>query len=89
MARATHIEFMATYVYETIPSSETEEPIRFEVKQSMNDDPLTHHPENGLPVKRIITGGYGFNVSGSAISAPMPAAGSSCCQSGGCGCSDN
>ncbi len=89
MARAPHIDLMATYVYETIPSSETEEPIRFEVKQSMNDDPLTHHPENGLPVKRIITGGYGFNVSGSAKSAPMPAAGSSCCQSGGCGCSDN
>jgi|TARA_B110000495_G_C22846952_1_gene493855 predicted nucleic acid-binding Zn ribbon protein len=77
---------MATYIYETIPSSEAEEPTRFELKQSMNDDPLTQHPESGAPVKRVITGGYGFNVSGSEKSAPMPSTGSSCCQSGGCGC---
>ncbi|MFL3657354.1 MAG: FmdB family zinc ribbon protein [Opitutales bacterium] len=77
---------MATYIYETIPSSESEEPIRFEVKQSMNDDALTLHPDSGAPVKRVITGGYGFNVNGNEASTPMPSAGSSCCQNGGCGC---
>jgi len=78
---------MATYIYETIPSSKDEEPIRFEYKQSMNDAPLEKHPENGQPVKRVITGGYGFAVSGSPKSStPLP---SSCCPSGGCGCSHN
>ena len=80
---------MATYIYETIPASDNEEPTRFEVKQSMNDDPLTHHPESGVPVKRVITGGYGFNVSGSVNAVPAPAPGSSCCNSGGCGCAHN
>jgi len=80
---------MATYLYETIPDSDSEEPVRFEYQQSMNDAPLTNHPTTGLPVKRVITGGYGFNVTGSAQSAPVPSAGDSCCNQGGCGCSYN
>ncbi len=80
---------MATYVYETIPSSDSEEPVRFEFKQSVNDDPLTKHPDTGAPVKRVITGGYRFNVSGSEKSSSAPSAGSSCCNTGGCGCSHN
>lgn len=80
---------MATYIYETIPLSENEEPVRFEYQQSMKDEPLTRHPTTGKPVKRVITGGYGFNVSGSVKSAPAPAAGDSCCHQGGCGCSPN
>jgi hypothetical protein len=51
---------MATYTYETIPQVPGEEPVRFEVRQSMLDDPLKVHPETGVPVQRVITGGLGF-----------------------------
>jgi len=53
---------MPTYVYETIPENSTEEPRRFEVFQSMQDDALTHDPESGEPVRRIITGGIGLKL---------------------------
>lgn len=76
---------MATYVYQTIPEAPDTEPRRFEVQQSMKDDPLTHDPESGLPVKRIITGGYGFvsATKDAGISAP-PSSGGGC--GAGCGC---
>ena len=74
---------MATYIYETIPATADEKPERFEVQQSMKDAPLTQHPESGKPVRRVITGGYGFSVSGS--SSPTPSGGHSCC-GGSCGC---
>lgn len=48
---------MPTYVYETIPRAAGEAPRRFEVQQSMRDDPLTTDPETGVPVKRVISGG--------------------------------
>ncbi|MBS0660792.1 MAG: zinc ribbon domain-containing protein [Verrucomicrobia bacterium] len=51
---------MATYVYETIPAAPEEQPVQFEVRQSMNDAPLTRHPETGQPVRRVIVGGYGL-----------------------------
>lgn len=51
---------MATYVYETIPSKPGIDPITFEVQQSMKDSALTQHPETGEPVRRIISGGFGF-----------------------------
>ena len=69
---------MTTYVYETVPQNEGEKPVYFEVKQSMQDAPLTAHPENGRPIRRVILGGYGVLKSGGA---PAPKAGS-----GGCGC---
>jgi predicted nucleic acid-binding Zn ribbon protein len=53
---------MPTYVYETIPGSPDEEPRRFEVFQRMSDEPLTHEPESGEPVRRIITGGIGLKL---------------------------
>jgi len=53
---------MPTYVYETIPENSSEEPRRFEVFQSMQDDVLTHDPESGEPVRRIITGGIGLKL---------------------------
>ncbi len=56
---------MPTYLYETIPSSCCEEPKHFEFQQSMNDAPLTHHPETGEPIKRIMLGGYGVIKPGS------------------------
>ena len=73
---------MATYIYETIPAAADEKPLRFEVQQSMKDDPLTRHPQTGQPVRRVITGGFGFSVGGAA---PAPSGGHSC---GGpsCGC---
>ncbi|MEM8735711.1 MAG: zinc ribbon domain-containing protein [Planctomycetota bacterium] len=48
---------MPTYEYETVPKSESEEPVRFEVWQRMADEPLTVHPETGEPVRRLISGG--------------------------------
>lgn len=50
---------MATYVYQTIPARAGEEPRRYEIVQSMKDAALTHHPETGEPIKRVILGGYG------------------------------
>ncbi|MEM9160256.1 MAG: zinc ribbon domain-containing protein [Verrucomicrobiota bacterium] len=78
---------MATYIYETIPESTGEKPERFEFQQSMMDDPLTEHPQTGIPVRRVITGGYGFNVSVSGKSAATPSSNSSgsCC-AGSCDC---
>ncbi len=40
---------MPTYVYKGLESGEY-----FEVEQSIRDDPLTHHPQTGEPVKRVI-----------------------------------
>ena len=53
---------MPTYVYETIPDESTQKPRRFEVFQSMHDDALTHDPDSGEPVRRIITGGIGMKL---------------------------
>ena len=44
---------MPTYVYETISENESE-CVQFEVEQSMRDQPLKVHPENGLPVRRVL-----------------------------------
>ena len=75
---------MATYVYETIPSQDGEPPRRFEVWQSMKDNPLTRHPDTGEPVKRVISGGYGLMTSvPKNQSGPAPAV-ASC--SPGCAC---
>jgi predicted nucleic acid-binding Zn ribbon protein len=46
---------MATYIYETIPQKKGQKPRRFEVEQKMSDPALTHDPESGLPVRRVIT----------------------------------
>ncbi len=42
---------MPTYIYKREDGS------RFEIHQSMKDDALTHCPDTGQPVKRVITGG--------------------------------
>ncbi len=74
---------MATYVYETIPQQPGESPRRFEVVQSMKDAPLQKHPDSGEPVRRIVTGGFGFmGVGGKKLAVPAPVA--SC--SPGCAC---
>lgn len=74
---------MPTYVYETIPQSEHEAPKRFEVRQSMKDAALTHHPDNGTPVRRVPIGGTGLMGGSSSVSA-APSGGGSC--GSGCGC---
>ncbi len=73
---------MPTYIYETIPQSQEVLPTRFEVRQSMSEKPLTQHPDNGTPVRRVIIGGTGF-------AGAKPSASSATTQGGcgtGCGC---
>ena len=67
---------MTTYVYETIPQRAGEEPVRFEVSQSMQDAPLKTHPQTGAPVRRVISGGYGFTAQ--KASPPPAPCGASC-----------
>lgn len=69
---------MTTYVYETVPDQPGVEPRRFEVRQSMNDQPLTRHPETGEPVRRIIAGGYGV-IAQRAAPPPRPCGGQCAC----------
>jgi predicted nucleic acid-binding Zn ribbon protein len=54
---------MPTYVYETIPK-DGEKPVQFEVEQRMSAAPLTTHPDSGVPVRRVVTGGAGILVEG-------------------------
>jgi predicted nucleic acid-binding Zn ribbon protein len=58
---------MATYIYETVPQKAGEKPRRFEFVQKMSDPPLTHHPETGEPVRRVIVGGSGNIMRGTSI----------------------
>jgi predicted nucleic acid-binding Zn ribbon protein len=71
---------MPTYIYETIPQTEAEEPKRFELRQSMTEKALTQHPESGQPVRRVVVGGSGMM---GAIKRTMPSMGG--CGTG-CGC---
>ena len=73
---------MTTYVYQTIPSKAGEKPRYFEIKQNMNDQPLTKHPETGEPIRRVVLGGFGV-LSGK--SADSGASGGCCGGSGCCG----
>ncbi len=70
---------MTTYVYETIPSKEGEEPAFFEIRQSMNEAPLEKHPETGQPIRRVILGGYGLMKKGESASADDCGPGCGCC----------
>ncbi|MGJ8640886.1 MAG: FmdB family zinc ribbon protein [Opitutaceae bacterium] len=69
---------MPTYIYETVPQEEGQDPKQFELQQSMKDAPLTTHPETGEPVRRLISGGYGF------VGSAKEGSGDSC--GTGCGC---
>ena len=71
---------MPTYVYETVGTAKR----RFEIRQSMKDPALTHDPETGEPVRRVISGGYGIMQKGAVESGG--GAGGGCCGGGGCGC---
>ncbi len=70
---------MPIYVYETVKSPKR----RYEIKQSMKDDALRVHPETGVEIRRVITGGIGYLAKGrGAAGAPANHG----CGSGGCGC---
>lgn len=81
---------MATYIYETIPADAAQPRRRFELQQSMKDAPLARDPQTGEPVRRVISGGYGFigaakSDSAGAATAPGHSHGGGCGH-GGCGC---
>ena len=59
---------MPTYIYQTIGTGPGEESRRFEQFQKMNDQALTHDPDTGLPVQRVITGGIGVRRNGLKLS---------------------
>jgi predicted nucleic acid-binding Zn ribbon protein len=75
---------MATYIYETVPRQPGAEPRRFEVVQSMKDAPLTKHPETGEPVRRVISGGFGFMGKASPKTGTVAPAAAACAP--GCAC---
>lgn len=52
---------MPTYEYRREDGS------TFEVFQNINDEPLTHCPETGQEVKRVISGGGGVVYKGSGF----------------------
>lgn len=67
---------MPTYVYETVPAKPGQGVRRFEFKQSMKDEPLTRDPETGLPVRRVISGGFAPMMQGGGSETP--------CDNGAC-----
>ena len=70
-----------TYLYETIPACEGDAVEQFEIAQSMTDLPLTIHPETGVPVRRVILGGWGLTPGKALSSFPEGCCtpGSGCC----------
>ncbi|SKA76858.1 Predicted nucleic acid-binding protein, contains Zn-ribbon domain [Prosthecobacter debontii] len=76
---------MPTYVYETIPQFEGDQPKRFEMRQSMKDAPLTQHPDSGQPVRRVPIGGTGL-MGGSSGGSSFPSSGGGGSCGTGCGC---
>jgi predicted nucleic acid-binding Zn ribbon protein len=74
---------MPIYQYETIPALPDESVERFEVRQHFSDQPLAVHPDTGVPVRRVISGGIGLLTRSSDASLPEPGPG---CGPGSCGC---
>jgi len=72
---------MTTYVYEAIPETPCQKPQYYEIQQSMKDAPLTRHPETGVPIRRVVLGGFGL-LKSSEKSKPADSGG--CCGSDDC-----
>jgi SAM-dependent methyltransferase/predicted nucleic acid-binding Zn ribbon protein len=77
-------ESITTYVYETIPQQQDEKPEYSEIKQAMDDAPLTQHPESGKPIRRVVLGGYGILKSGGSAKSAAANEGGCGCGQGGC-----
>ncbi|MBW0001548.1 MAG: zinc ribbon domain-containing protein [Verrucomicrobia bacterium] len=79
---------MATYIYETVPDSPGESVRRFEVKQSMKDAALTHDPETGKRVRRVISGGLAIMTGRRGLGPDASGAVTRrrSCGGGACGC---
>lgn len=75
---------MPTYLYETVPSTDGEAVEQFELRQGFNEAPLAAHPQTGVPVRRVISGGLGLmSKAGAGGVLPDPGPG---CGPGSCGC---
>lgn len=72
---------MPTYMYETVPVAEGETSERFEIKQRFADPPLEVHPQTGMPVRRVISGGMGL-VTRPSGELPEPGCGPESCRCG-------
>lgn len=74
---------MPIYIYESIPQTPGEQPRYYEIAQRMTDEPLTRHPETGVPLRRIFRGGFSVGMSrrpsGSSGGCCGPSSGSGCC----------
>ncbi len=75
---------MPTYLYETVPSTAGEPAEQFELRQGFDEPPLEAHPASGVPVRRVISGGFGLMSRGGGGSAPSATAPG--CGPGACGC---
>jgi predicted nucleic acid-binding Zn ribbon protein len=63
-----------TYVYETTDATK---PLRrFEIKQSIHDEPLRVDPQTGEPVRRVISGGSGVIMRGGSRGPSVGSVGS-------------
>ena len=74
---------MPTYLYETVPHDPNAERRRFEVRQGFDEPALTRDPETGLPVRRVISGGFGLMTKGGK---ELPQAQAPGCGPGSCTC---
>lgn len=73
-----------TYLYETIPAKPGDEIRRYEIKQSIHDEALTHHFESGEPIRRVIIGGWGLPSLKSGSSSASSQSGCGCGPGGFC-----
>jgi predicted nucleic acid-binding Zn ribbon protein len=65
---------MPTYVYETTDATK---PVRrFEVNQSIHEEPLQVDPETGEAVRRVISAGYGVVIRGGSTGPSVGSCGS-------------
>jgi predicted nucleic acid-binding Zn ribbon protein len=63
-----------TYVYETTDATK---PLRrFEIKQSIHDEPLRVDPQTGEAVRRVISGGAGVIMRGGSRGPSVGSVGS-------------
>lgn len=71
---------MTTHVYEPIHQKAGGKPRCYEIKQKMDDKPLTKHPETGEPIRRVVLGGFGTLSSKGSVDSSF-----SCgCEPGSC-----